>query len=402
MYKTIKPFFDIVFAVIGVILLLPIILFITISLYFANNGKPFFVQPRPGKNCKVFRIIKFKTMNDKKDASGNLLPDSERLTAIGKFVRKTSLDEIPQLWNVIKGEMSIVGPRPLLTDYVHLYDAFQNQRHNVKPGITGWAQVNGRNAISWDKKFELDVFYVNHISFWLDLKILLLTVKKVIKREGISAKNAATIEPFSGLSEIYLIGAGGHCKVVIDTLESEKKYSIQKIVDDNPKSDSLYSYTIEKLNTSHNLKEKKCIISIGDNYIREKIASRLNTNYVMTIHSSAVVSKFAKIGEGTQIMATAVVNPEVVIGKHCIINTGAIIEHDCVLGDYVHISPNATLGGNVIVGELTQIGISATIIQSITIGKNVMIGAGAVIIENVPDNAVVVGVPGKIIKYKEA
>ena len=402
MYKTIKPFFDIVFAVIGVILLLPIILFITISLYFANNGKPFFVQPRPGKNCKVFRIIKFKTMNDKKDASGNLLPDSERLTAIGKFVRKTSLDEIPQLWNVIKGEMSIVGPRPLLTDYVHLYDAFQNQRHNVKPGITGWAQVNGRNAISWDKKFELDVFYVNHISFWLDLKILLLTVKKVIKREGISAKNAATIEPFSGLSEIYLIGAGGHCKVVIDTLESEKKYSIQKIVDDNPKSDSLYSYTIEKLNTSHNLKEKKCIISIGDNYIREKIASRLNTNYVMTIHSSAVVSKFAKIGEGTQIMATAVVNPEVVIGKHCIINTGAIIEHDCVLGDYVHVSPNATLGGNVIVGELTQIGISATIIQSITIGKNVMIGAGAVIIENVPDNAVVVGVPGKIIKYKEA
>ena len=341
-------------------------------------------------------------MNDKKDASGNLLPDSERLTAIGKFVRKTSLDEIPQLWNVIKGEMSIVGPRPLLTDYVHLYDAFQNQRHNVKPGITGWAQVNGRNAISWDKKFELDVFYVNHISFWLDLKILLLTVKKVIKREGISAKNAATIEPFSGLSEIYLIGAGGHCKVVIDTLESEKKYSIQKIVDDNPKSDSLYSYTIEKLNTSHNLKEKKCIISIGDNYIREKIASRLNTNYVMTIHSSAVVSKFAKIGEGTQIMATAVVNPEVVIGKHCIINTGAIIEHDCVLGDYVHVSPNATLGGNVIVGESTQIGISATIIQSITIGKNVMIGAGAVIIENVPDNAVVVGVPGKIIKYKEA
>lgn len=402
MYKTIKPFFDVVFAVIGVILLLPIILFITISLYFANGGKPFFIQPRPGKNCKVFRIIKFKTMNDKKDASGNLLPDSERLTAIGKFVRKTSLDEIPQLWNVIKGDMSIVGPRPLLTDYVHLYNEFQNQRHNVKPGITGWAQVNGRNAISWDKKFELDVFYVNNISFWLDLKILFLTIKKVIKSEGISAKDVATIEPFSGFSEICLVGAGGHCKVVIDVLESEKKYSIKKIVDDNPKSDSLYSYTIEKLDVSHSLKEKKCIISIGDNYIRKKIASRLNTNYVMTIHSSAVVSKFAKIGEGTQIMATAVVNPEVVIGKHCIINTGAIIEHDCILGDYVHISPNATLGGNVIVGELTQVGIGATIIQSITIGKNVMIGAGAVIVENIPDNAVVVGVPGKVIKYKEA
>ena len=198
MYKTIKPFFDVVFAVIGVILLLPIILFITISLYFANGGKPFFIQPRPGKNCKVFRIIKFKTMNDKKDASGNLLPDSERLTAIGKFVRKTSLDEIPQLWNVIKGDMSIVGPRPLLTDYVHLYNEFQNQRHNVKPGITGWAQVNGRNAISWDKKFELDVFYVNNITFWFDLKILFLTVKKVLVSEGISAEDAATIEPFQG------------------------------------------------------------------------------------------------------------------------------------------------------------------------------------------------------------
>jgi lipopolysaccharide/colanic/teichoic acid biosynthesis glycosyltransferase len=198
MYKTIKPFFDIVFAVIGIVFLLPIILFITIGLYFANNGKPFFIQPRPGKNCKVFRIIKFKTMNDKKDASGKLLPDSERLTTIGKFVRKTSLDEIPQLWNVIKGDMSIVGPRPLLTDYVHLYNEFQNQRHNVKPGITGWAQVNGRNAISWDKKFELDVFYVNNISFWLDLKILFLTVKKVLISEGISAEDTATIEPFQG------------------------------------------------------------------------------------------------------------------------------------------------------------------------------------------------------------
>ena len=137
-------------------------------------------------------------MNDKKDASGKLLHDSERLTPVGSFVRKTSLDEIPQLLNVIKGDMSIIGPRPLLTDYVHLYDAFQNQRHNVKPGISGWAQVNGRNAISWDKKFELDVFYVNNISFWLDLKILFLTVKKVLISEGISAEDAATIEPFQG------------------------------------------------------------------------------------------------------------------------------------------------------------------------------------------------------------
>ena len=199
MYKNyVKPLLDFILALVGFLLLLPVFLCITILLFFANQGKPFFIQKRPGKHCKVFKIIKFKTMNDKKDASGKLLHDSERLTPVGKFVRKTSLDEIPQLLNVIKGDMSIIGPRPLLTDYVHLYSQYQNRRHEVKPGITGWAQVNGRNAISWDKKFELDVFYVDNISFWLDLKILFLTVKKVIISEGISAEDAATIEPFQG------------------------------------------------------------------------------------------------------------------------------------------------------------------------------------------------------------
>lgn len=199
MYKnSIKPILDFLLAVLGFIILSPVFILVTILLFFANQGKPFFIQRRPGKNCKVFSIIKFKTMNDKKDAFGKLLHDSERLTAVGKFVRKTSLDEIPQLLNVIKGDMSIIGPRPLLTDYVHLYNEFQSQRHKVKPGITGWAQVNGRNAISWDKKFELDVFYVNNISFWLDVKILFLTIKKVLISEGISAEDAATIEPFQG------------------------------------------------------------------------------------------------------------------------------------------------------------------------------------------------------------
>lgn len=198
MYKIIKPILDFLLAVLGFIILLPVFLLVTILLFIANQGKPFFIQRRPGKNCKVFSIIKFKTMNDKKDAAGKLLHDSERLTAVGKFVRKTSLDEIPQLLNVIKGDMSLIGPRPLLTDYVHLYNDFQNRRHEVKPGITGWAQVNGRNAISWDRKFELDVYYVDHISLWLDVKILFLTIKKVLVREGINAENAATIEPFQG------------------------------------------------------------------------------------------------------------------------------------------------------------------------------------------------------------
>ena len=196
--KVVKPIADFFAALIGLILLSPLFLLITILLFIANNGKPFFFQLRPGKNGRIFKIVKFKTMNDKKDFNGQLLSDAKRLTAIGSFVRKTSLDEIPQLINVLKCDMSLVGPRPLLTNYLHLYSDFQNRRHDVKPGITGWAQVNGRNAISWEKKFEYDVWYVEHISFILDLKILFRTMLKVIKSDGINAANAATIEPFNG------------------------------------------------------------------------------------------------------------------------------------------------------------------------------------------------------------
>ena len=194
----IKPILDFISSFIGIIVLSPLFVVITALLCFANNGKPFFFQLRPGKNCKIFKIVKFKTMNDKRDSQGNLLPDSERLTKIGNFVRKTSLDEIPQLLNVIKGDMSIIGPRPLLTNYIHLYNDFQNRRHEVKPGITGWAQVNGRNAISWEKKFEFDVWYVENISFTLDIKILFCSISKVLSSEGINAADAATIEPFNG------------------------------------------------------------------------------------------------------------------------------------------------------------------------------------------------------------
>lgn len=193
-----KRFLDFFAALFGFLILSPLFVIVAIGLFFANQGKPFFFQLRPGKNGKIFKIVKFKTMNDKKDAQGELLPDAQRLTKIGSFVRKTSLDEIPQLLNVIKGDMSLIGPRPLLPQYLSLYSDFQNRRHEVKPGITGWAQVNGRNAISWDTKFELDVWYVDHISFVLDFKILFKTILKVVKSEGINAADAATIEPFNG------------------------------------------------------------------------------------------------------------------------------------------------------------------------------------------------------------
>ncbi|CAM4014501.1 sugar transferase [Flavobacterium branchiophilum] len=196
--KIIKPFFDVFFAIIGLILIFPVFIIITIALYFANSGQPFFFQKRPGKNGHIFTIIKFKTMNDKKDALGNLLDDAHRLTKIGYFIRKTSLDEITQLINVAKGEMSFIGPRPLLPEYLSLYSVEQNRRHEVTPGITGWAQVNGRNAISWKQKFEFDVWYVDHCTFILDLKIVFMTIKKILIKEGITAENSVSMEKFDG------------------------------------------------------------------------------------------------------------------------------------------------------------------------------------------------------------
>lgn len=189
------------FTIVFIVLLIiwPILLLITIWLHFANKGAgAFFTQERPGKNGKIFKVIKYKTMTDERDASGNLLPDADRLTKVGKFVRSTSIDELPQLVNVLKGDMALIGPRPLLPQYLPLYSKEQARRHEVRPGITGWAQVNGRNAISWAKKFELDVWYVDHCSLWLDFKIIFLTIKKVFIREGISQEGQATIEPFNG------------------------------------------------------------------------------------------------------------------------------------------------------------------------------------------------------------
>lgn len=180
---------------VSLIILIPVALF----LHFANKGAGvFFLQPRPGRNGKIFKVIKFKTMTDERDAEGNLLPDEVRLTKVGRFVRSTSIDELPQLWNVIKGDMSLIGPRPLLVQYLPLYSPEQARRHEVRPGITGWAQVNGRNSISWKQKFEYDVWYVDHLSFALDLKIIFLTIKKVFVREGISHEGMATMEPFNG------------------------------------------------------------------------------------------------------------------------------------------------------------------------------------------------------------
>lgn len=197
----VKRIIDLFLGIFLLLVLLPLLVLVSFLLFLANQGSPFFTQLRPGLHEKIFLLIKFKTMNDNKDANDNLLPDSKRLTPIGRFVRSTSLDEIPQLINVVKGDMSLIGPRPLLVKYLPLYNDFQKRRHEVRPGITGWAQVNGRNAISWEEKFKLDVWYVDNMSFALDMKILWMTLVKVFKREGISSGSSVTMEAFKGSSE---------------------------------------------------------------------------------------------------------------------------------------------------------------------------------------------------------
>lgn len=199
MYQSVlKPFIDFSIAAIVLLLISPIFLLLTLALWVNNKGNPFFLQRRPGKNGKIFQIVKFKTMRDARSANGKLLSDYERLTFFGKALRKTSLDELPQLINVLKGDMSLIGPRPLLPEYLELYNEEQSRRHLVKPGITGWAQVNGRNALSWDEKFEYDVDYVHRVSPRLDAKIALITIEKVVKRHGVNANNYMTMEAFKG------------------------------------------------------------------------------------------------------------------------------------------------------------------------------------------------------------
>ena len=200
MYRSfLKRLIDFSLVFCALVICCPVLFIIALWLHFANKGAGvFFLQNRPGRDGKVFKVIKFKTMTDERDSKGCLLPDEQRLTKVGKFVRSTSIDELPQLINVLKGDMALIGPRPLLPQYLPLYSKEQARRHEVRPGITGWAQVNGRNAISWTKKFELDVWYVDHCSFLLDLKIFLLTIRKVFVREGISSDTSVTMEPFTG------------------------------------------------------------------------------------------------------------------------------------------------------------------------------------------------------------
>lgn len=401
MNKFFKRLFDIAASASGLIILSPVFL-ILVYLIRKNLGSPvFFIQERPGKDGKPFKMIKFRSMRDAIDKDGNPLPDSERLTDFGKKLRAASLDELPELWNVLKGEMSLVGPRPLLMGYLPLYNEFQNRRHEMKPGITGWAQVNGRNALSWDEKFSCDVWYIDHYSFWLDMKILFLTVKKVFIKEGISAEGEATMPPFTGNRKLAVIGAGGHGKVVAELAAALGTYGEIVFLDDRAQG-SVNGFpvigTTLLLENSLSPEQYDVAVAVGNNRIRRQIAEKaaaLGFALPVLVHPDAYVSPSATVGQGSVVMAKAVVQADSVLKDGVIVNTAATVDHDCLLDAFVHISPGAHLSGNTHIGEESWIGTGACSRQQIRIGSRATIGAGTVIVCDIPDGMTVAGNPAK-------
>ena len=401
MSKAVKRLFDIIASASGLIVLSPVFLILA-YLIRKNLGSPvFFIQERPGKDGKPFKMVKFRSMRDALDSDGIPLPDGERLTPFGKKLRAASLDELPELWNVLKGDMSLVGPRPLLMQYLPLYDNFQNRRHEMKPGITGWAQVNGRNAASWDERFACDIWYIDHFSLRLDIKILLLTVKKVLIKEGISAQGEATMPPFTGKRKLAVVGAGGHGKVVADLAASLNRYREIVFLDDRAQGSidgfSVIGTTL-LLENSLSPEQYDVAVAVGNNRIRRQIAEKaaaLGFKLPVLIHPNAYVSPSATVGQCCVVMAQAVVQAGSVLKDGVIVNTAATVDHDCLLDAFVHISPGVHLSGNTRIGEESWIGTGACSRQQTTVGSGVTAGAGAVIVCDIPDGMTVAGNPAK-------
>jgi len=404
--KIIKRPMDFMLSLIAIIVLSPVFLMVTLLVRTKLGSPVLFKQKRPGLHEEIFMMYKFRTMTDEKDDRGELLMDSVRLTSFGKFLRSTSLDELPGLINILKGDMSIVGPRPLLVQYLPLYNDHQKQRHSVRPGLSGLAQVSGRNAISWEDKFRLDVKYVNQISFVGDWKIIFLTLKKVLVRENISSETAVTMEIFRGnevmnkslKKNLLIIGASGHGKVVADIALKMREWQSIAFLDDYENSKP--SLGLEIIGNSKDvntyLYDWEIFVAIGHNATRERIQEELETQGAtipVLIHPSALIGEEVNIAAGTVIMAGVVINCSTKIGKGCIINTGSTVDHDNLIGDYVHISPGVHLAGTVRVEHGSWLGIGSVVSNNIEIIKGSIVGAGAVVVKDINEAGIYVGVP---------
>ena len=409
----IKRIFDIFVSLFVLIAFSPIYIIIGYKVY-KNLGSPvLFKQIRPGLNGKPFNMFKFRTMKDAVDKKGNPLSDAERLTNLGKMLRSTSLDELPEFWNVLKGDMSLVGPRPLLMEYLPLYNKRQAKRHNLKPGITGYAQVNGRNAISWEQKFELDNWYIENQSFWLDIQIILKTIKKVFLKDDITAEGEATTIKFTGNipENIYAIYGASGCGRSLMPVAREylKKQDITAevyFIDDsvieekNINGHRTINYEQFKL---LDVKNKWVLIAIANSKIREEITNKIksdNINLWSVFSPHSIIMDNVEIGKGCAISPFVTIGSNAKIGTNFHANLYSYIEHDCIIGNYVTFAPGVKCNGNIRIADHVYIGAGAIIKQGTTdnplqIGEGAIIGMGAVVTKNIPPGEIVVGNPAK-------
>jgi sugar O-acyltransferase (sialic acid O-acetyltransferase NeuD family) len=416
-----KRIVDVAVALSALLAMAPLLALIALAVRWRLGPTVIYRQRRGGLGGTIFEVYKFRTMTDARDEAGRLLPDAQRLTPFGRWLRRSSLDELPQLWNVVRGEMSLVGPRPLLSDYLPRYSPRQSRRHEVRPGLTGWAQVSGRNGLPWEERLECDVRYVDHVSFALDMKIAALTVLRVLSGGGVSAQGHATMPEFTGSSapvciadttdfpaasdrcgdrRVHVIGAGGHAKVVIASLESAG-WMIDGLYDDDP---ALWNARVlghrvagpvSRLASRAGL---SAVIAVGDPATREQIARRLPLRWITAVHSAAMVHASVQLGEGSVVFAGAIVQPDAVIGRHVVVNTGASIDHDGRIGDFANIGPGARLAGGVCIGERCDIGTGSVVIPQVEIGDDSVLGAGSVAIRSLEEGVVAVGAPARVIR----
>lgn len=413
MSKMLKRIFDITISLFAIVVLSPLFIFLAYKVK-KNLGEPIlFRQIRPGLNGKPFEMIKFRTMKDLMGKDGNSLSDEDRLTDFGKKLRSTSLDELPELWNVLKGDMSLVGPRPLLMEYLPLYNDEQAKRHNVKPGITGYAQVNGRNAISWEEKFKLDAWYVDNQSLILDMKILFQTVRKVLYKENINAEGQTTISKFKGSKpkNVFAIygssGCGRSLMPIAREYLSEKRIKADiYFIDDSLENETIIN-NHKALNYDRfkalEVENKFILIAIADSHIREKLLGKIEQDKMQVwsiISNDSVVMDNVEIADGAAISPFVTIGSNVKIGKSFHANLYSYVEHDCIIGDYVTFAPGVKCNGNVHIEDHVYVGAGAIIKQGtkhkpLNIGKGAIIGMGAVVTKDIPDGMIVVGCPAR-------
>lgn len=399
----------------GLLLVLsPLLALLAIAIRLDSPGSPLFLQERIGLGGRPFTIFKFRTMCADVETEGlghTTSAEDRRITRVGAWLRRTGIDEVPQLLNILLGEMSFIGPRPTLRYQVEAYTPRQARRLLFRPGITGWAQVHGRNRITWKERIELDLHYVENFSLGMDLRILWRTLAVIVKGDGVYASKGANDtftrkgNEISGKLPLVVIGAGGHARVVIDAIEKQGLFEIVGLLDDNAAQDTSLVLGYPLLGGRDVLRDSgtphRAVVAIGSPLARGAwIHHLMELQFEMpsVVHPGAIRGRDVSIGAGTVLLAGSILNSGARLGRGVIINTGASVDHDCLIGDLVHVAPGARLAGNVQVGARTHIGICACVIQGVEIGADAIIGAGAAVVGAIPAGATAVGVPARVIR----